>query len=82
MIDSNFFKELEKIAIPIGGAIVGGLTAWDINSRVKENKEITKLTPASPPGQVALNNPNQYRFEGGKHTSLKRTTSPHLSMFA
>jgi len=84
MIWEETFKEIKKLAFPIGTALIGGLTAWDVKGRIKENSELANLEPPGSPEQneeLKLSRPNAYQFEGGKHTELKPTTNPHLSMY-
>ena len=76
---SEMSNELEKSAI-VGSLAVGGLTAWDIGGQVKDLKKRVKLTPPNS-GSNVLGGSHQYQFEGGKHTSLKPTTSPHSSLY-
>jgi len=78
---SSFFEEMEKRAIPLGTALVGGFTALDIGNKVKEQQENLKLTPLRQNSQYKLQGANRYQFEGGKHTDLKETISPHLSLY-
>jgi len=77
----SFFKEMEKNAFMAGTALIGGFTAMDIGSQAKEQQNRLKLTPLRQNNQFKLQNPNQYQFEGGKHTSLKNTTSPSSSLY-
>ena len=77
----SFFKEIEKRAFMLGTSIIGGLTAMDIGRQTKEKQKKLKLTPLRQQTQYKLMNPNQYQFEGGKHTDLKKTTSPHTSLY-
>jgi len=84
MIWEDTFKEMKKLAFPIATALVGGLTALDVKSRMKENSELANLNPPNLPEQdeeLKLSRPNAYQFEGGKHTEMKPTTNPHLSMY-
>lgn len=77
----SFFKEMEKRAFMIGTSVVGAATALDIGSRVKEQQARLKLTPLRENNNFQLQGTNQYQFEGGKHTDLKKTTSPHTSLY-
>jgi hypothetical protein len=80
---NEFFKEMEKKAI--AGAIMpiamGGLTSMDVSNRIKENKAKMSLSPPVQNSQFELGSPNSYQFEGGKHTELKRTETPNMSMY-
>lgn len=76
-----FFKEMEKRAFIAGTAILGGLTALDVGNQTKEQQSRLKLTPLKQQNNYKLQGTNQYQFEGGKHTDLKETTSPHLSLY-
>ncbi len=77
----SFFEELEKRSVLLGTAMVGALTAGDIGRQTREQQAKLRLSPLRQQSQFKLNNPNQYQFEGGKHTDLKETTSPHLSLY-
>jgi len=75
----HFSEEIEKKGI-LGSLVIGGLTAWDASGQVKELKSKVKLAPPKS-GTNVLGGSQQYQFEGGKHTSLKPTTSPHSSLY-
>ena len=77
----SFFKEMEKRAFLLGTSMIGGLTAMDIGTQTKQQQERLKLTPLRQENQYKLKGPNQYQFEGGKHTDLKKTVSPHVSLY-
>jgi len=78
----SFFEEMEKRAI--AGAIMplamGAFAVNDINSRIKENKEKMSLSQ-NQGSQFKLSSPTDYQFEGGKHTDLKNTVTPNMSMY-
>lgn len=78
----NFAEEIEKVGFlgNIGSMAFGGMTAWDLHGQSKELRERARLRPLMPSTRK-LRNPQQYQFEGGKHTSLKPTTSPHSSLY-
>lgn len=76
----TFFKEIEKNAILMSAAI-GALTASDVARQTREQDARMRLKPLRQDSQYKLQGSNQYQFEGGKHTDLKETTSPHLSLY-
>jgi hypothetical protein len=73
----SFFKEMEKIAIPIGPTMIGGLTAFDISSRVKENKQKSMLTNIQDQADsMELQSPNQEQFRDDKRLSMDVARPP------
>lgn len=77
----SFFREMEKRAFLMGTAAVGALTAMGVGGEAKRRKEELSLSPLRQQNQYKLQGANQYQFEGGKHTDLKETTSPHVSLY-
>jgi hypothetical protein len=79
-----FFKEMEKRAFGVGGmmtGLMGAMTAKDISTQLKEQKKKMTLQPPEQLSEYQVGTPNQYQFEGGKHTELKETTMPNSTMY-
>jgi hypothetical protein len=76
MIDKNFFKEMEKIAIPIGSLISVGLTASSIKGNITESLNKSRLKPQGHLNSYKLSSPYNYQFEGGKYNNASETMHP------
>lgn len=79
-----FFAEIRKTAGMGMGLLMGGLTAMDVKSQIAEEKSKMKLQPLNPlshDSSMKLRPSSSYQFDGGKHTSLKETKSPHFSLY-
>jgi len=74
----SFKKEMEKKSF-VTAALTAGFGAMEMNSNLSEAKGMTKLNPLRNNKSYKLSSPNQYQFEGGKHTNFKSINKPVLS---
>jgi len=92
MVDKDFLNHIEmnKLAIGalVGPALIGGLTVMDVAGETQRRKGMVQLNrstkPAGVSGQInqyKLGGPQNYQFEGGKHTNLKTVQTPHSSIY-
>jgi len=70
---------MEKTAIPLMGVAMHSMNLLNLKGKIQESNKETTLSPLNrqAAGNLKLQSPYQYQFEGGKKTGLTETTTPH-----